>query len=47
MGSFHYGGTSFVASIDDITLAHVSAALVTKLRRAESFLLSWQLSEDQ
>jgi hypothetical protein len=39
MGTFHYGtDTSF--DIDDVTLAHLSAIVVAKLRRAEAFTLT-------
>ena len=39
MGSIHYGG-EIEATIDDETLAHVSAVAVAKLRRREPFLLT-------
>lgn len=40
MGQLIYGpGT--VYEMDDRTLAHVKVAVVTKLRRQETFLLSW------
>lgn len=43
MGQLIYGpGT--VYEMDDRTLAHVKLALTTKLRRQESFLLSWPIS---
>lgn len=32
---------------DDRTLSHVKIALVTKLRRHESFLLNWQIPPEQ
>ncbi|MCJ1688642.1 hypothetical protein [Rathayibacter sp. VKM Ac-2927] len=45
MGQLIYGpGT--VYDMDDRTLAHVKLALTTKLRRQESFLLSWPISVD-
>ena len=43
-------GTLFYASeaipMDDRTLAHLKVAVVTKLRRRESFTLSWTHSDD-
>jgi hypothetical protein len=46
MGQLIYGpGT--VYEMDDRTLSHVKLALTAKLRRQESFLLSWPLSVDQ
>ncbi|MBO0982699.1 hypothetical protein [Rathayibacter sp. SD072] len=46
MGQLIYGpGT--VYEMDDRTLAHVKLALTAKLRRQESFLLSWPISVDE
>jgi hypothetical protein len=46
VGQLIYGpGT--VYEMDDRTLAHVKLALTAKLRRQESFLLSWPLAVDQ
>lgn len=39
MGVLHYADQAI--SIDDRTLAHLKVASVTKLRRGESFTLSW------
>ena len=39
MGTLFYAGDAI--PMDDRTLAHLKVALVTKLRRAESFTLSW------
>ena len=39
MGTRFSGGEAI--PMDDRTLAHLKVALVTKLRRAESFTLSW------
>lgn len=41
MGSLYYG-TSEPISIDDRALAHLKVVVSTKLRRNESFTLSWQ-----
>ena len=44
-------GTLFYAQqaieMDDRTLAHLKVAVVTKLRRGESFSLSWKHRDDQ
>ena len=46
MGRLIYGhGQEY--EFDDRTLAHVKIAIVTKLRRHESFLLNWQIPADQ
>ncbi|MBF4461957.1 hypothetical protein ITJ46_08620 [Rathayibacter sp. VKM Ac-2878] len=46
MGKLIYGpGT--VYEMDDRTLAHVKLALTAKLRRQESFLLSWPIPAAQ
>lgn len=39
MGVLHYADQAI--AIDDRTLAHIKIAAVTKLRRGESFTLSW------
>lgn len=40
MGFLNYGGTQEY-EFDDRTLAHLKLAITMKLRRQESFLLSW------
>lgn len=46
MGKLIYGvGREY--EFDDRTLSHVKMALVTKLRRHESFLLNWEIPLDQ
>lgn len=46
MGTLIYGyGQKF--EFDDRLLAHVKIALVTKLRRHESFLLNWEVPPEQ
>ncbi|MCK6068217.1 MULTISPECIES: hypothetical protein [Microbacterium] len=47
MGKLRYGGTSDSFTIEDRTLAHVKVVITTKLRRGESFTLSWRHSDDQ
>ena len=44
MGSLTYDRV--VVEIDDRTLAHLQLVIVQKLRRGESFLLSWRDSAD-
>ena len=46
MGTFIYGYATREFEFDDRTLSHVKIALVTKLRRHESFLLNWQVPAD-
>lgn len=45
MGTLFYADQAL--EIDDRTLAHVKVAVVTKLRRGESFTLSWIHPEGQ
>lgn len=44
MGSITYDG--LVVHIDDRVLAHLQIVIVNKLRRGESFLMSWKDSAD-
>lgn len=41
MGMLYYAGSTEPISIDDVVLAHARAVISTKLRRNESFTLSW------
>ena len=41
MGTFHYGSATDLIRINDHVLAHLKLVIVTKLRRDESFTLSW------
>ncbi|MCU1514391.1 MAG: ATP-dependent ligase [Microbacteriaceae bacterium] len=41
MGWLAYGSANSDIEMDDRLLAHVQAAIVTKLRRNEQFLLTW------
>ena len=43
MGTLYYADQAI--EMDDWTLAHVKVAVVTKLRRGESFTLSWEHGE--
>lgn len=42
MGAIFYGNAIEPISIDDRTLAHLKVVIATKLRRNESFTLSWR-----
>lgn len=42
MGTLHYGNTSEMIEMPDPLLAHVKVVIATKLRRSESFTLSWR-----
>lgn len=46
MGYIQYDGTSQL-HINDRALAHVKVVIATKLRRNESFTLSWRHPDDQ
>lgn len=45
MGTLFYADQAI--EMDDRTLAHLKIAVVTKLRRGESFTLSWVHAEDE
>jgi hypothetical protein len=47
MGTLYYGESGTPIGIEDGALAHLKVAIVTKLRRGESFTLSWRHAEDQ
>ncbi len=47
MGTLYYGDSGTPIGIDDRALAHLKVAITTKLRRGESFTLSWQHTDDQ
>lgn len=42
MGMLYYGGSADPISVEDRALAHLKVVIATKLRRNESFTLSWQ-----
>lgn len=46
MGSLYYGGSEPI-QIDDRALAHLKVVVATKLRRNESFTLSWRHPDGQ
>ena len=45
MGTLYYADQAI--EMDDRTLAHLKVAVVTKLRRGESFTLSWTHAESE
>ena len=47
MGTLYYGDSGTPIGIEDRALAHLKIAITTKLRRGESFTLSWQHTEEQ
>ena len=42
MGTLYYGGQDMAIHIEDRALAHLKVVIATKLRRNESFTLSWR-----
>lgn len=46
MGTLYYGEARTPISIEDRALAHVKIVLLAKLRRGESFSLSWSQGAD-
>lgn len=47
MGTLYYGDSGTPIGIEDRALAHLKIAITTKLRRGESFTLSWRHADDQ
>jgi hypothetical protein len=47
MGILFYGESGTPIGIEDRALSHLKVAITTKLRRGESFTLSWTHSADQ
>lgn len=47
MGTLHYGDAATPIRIEDRALAHLKVAIITKLRRGESFTVSWRHPDDQ
>lgn len=47
MGTIYYGGSATPVHVDDRALAHLKVVVATKLRRGESFTLSWQHPDDE
>lgn len=46
MGYLFYGNTAEPIEMPDRLLAHVKVVVATKLRRSESFTLTWRHAED-
>ncbi|MBB2975300.1 hypothetical protein FHX49_000866 [Microbacterium endophyticum] len=42
MGTIYYGGSEAPIHIEDRALAHLKVVIATKLRRGESFTVSWR-----
>jgi len=47
MGTVYYGGSATPIHIEDRALAHLKVVIATKLRRGESFTVSWRHPDDQ
>jgi len=47
MAKLYYGTTTEPITVDDRMLAHVKVVVATKLRRSESFTLSWTHGADE
>jgi hypothetical protein len=47
VGTIYYGGGATPIHIEDRALAHLKVVIATKLRRDESFTVSWQHPDDQ
>ncbi|MCR2784841.1 MULTISPECIES: hypothetical protein [unclassified Microbacterium] len=46
MGTIFYGGETMPIRIEDRALAHLKVVIATKLRRGESFTVSWRHGDD-
>ena len=47
VGTIYYGGSATPIHIEDRALAHLKVVIATKLRRNESFTVSWRHPDDQ
>jgi hypothetical protein len=47
VGTIYYGSSAVPIHIEDRALAHLKVVIATKLRRSESFTLSWRHPDDQ
>lgn len=47
VGTIYYGGSATPINIDDRALAHLKVVIATKLRRSESFTVTWIHPDDQ
>lgn len=46
MGTLHYGDSTSAIELEDRLLAHLQLAMITKLRRSESFAFSWDVGRE-
>tara|TARA_R110002020_G_scaffold56481_5_gene156266 strand:- start:3003 stop:3449 length:447 start_codon:yes stop_codon:yes gene_type:complete len=46
VGTIYYGGDASAIDIEDRALAHLKVVIATKLRRGESFTLTWRHPDD-
>jgi hypothetical protein len=46
MGTLHYGDSTSATEFDDRLLAHLQIVIVTKLRRSESLVFSWDVGRE-
>lgn len=47
VGTIYYGGSATPIHIDDRALAHLKVVIATKLRRNESFTVTWRHPDDE
>jgi hypothetical protein len=47
VGTIYYGGSATPLHIEDRALAHLKVVIATKLRRGESFTVSWRHPDDE
>lgn len=47
VGTIYYGGSATAIDIEDRALAHLKVVIATKLRRGESFTVSWRHPDEQ
>ena len=47
MGTIYYGGSATPIHIEDRALAHLKVVIATKLRRSESFTVTWRHPDGQ
>ena len=47
MGTIYYGGSATPIHIEDRALAHLKVVIAAKLRRGESFNVSWHHADDE
>jgi hypothetical protein len=47
VGTVYYGGSATPIHVEDRALAHLKVVIATKLRRGESFTVSWTHPDDQ